>query len=1257
MHAYAWLLCVIAIGTVPGCFSVYSNSLELESVTTFANCNNASAIDPVTQAQVCLGDNKPITVIQYFVLPDQNDQGGGSGMEFYTYPQPFTNMPVNQQNGAPTDNPCQQASATTNCTYFQTPGTNDTGAITMTVKVSSVVRKYKVKQILDKKTVPYSYLNYAATVPKCDPEFCYNDCRTNDFNNCNPSTSSNTKTSFYACCAIQDDYLPDICGYTDLDIHHQGDIFSATNELYSYNGQGCGASDADLLYNYGQPLTYSNEAPYDNTGACRACSDKYGYLGKTVANRNAKSQQGRGCPVDSKGNVVLYARQEFPYPTTMPDLCPVPLSHGGGYPATTGDRESGANADGYAAEPYYYWCQASCVGTASYSSKYLEYKDSGKVKWYLYQDYCDVDTFPIFDGENLVSHLSVGGEGQDMYAQYMRAYDCGIDIDQCPQLQFAANVIDEGGFPCCNTTYDDTGTLINTCGETATSGLPNADLNDSCGGIAYEQVGNAISYLTAACNAKDSGELICGDDCVDSKDYSRNVGWTCPGSKYDHISPGVVSDLWQNAVSSEEVLITCDTSPCQSTSAPDASLSVAKCSAECSADPFIRYTNEPGKTCKGDKCVTGIESLTSQKAIVGLGGPACQVYQVIPQPILDVTIEVTFTDPAGNFNTSTLSTDGTAPAFGTTYLDDVAFTTRINQVYSVGSTGPDIPGYFVVCGMNSAVQSPSGDDEEPCVAPKGPYNPYDPPGQPATDDDIIVEKPSLASGYCASTDSDTQFRGIFPGSDPHTNPWPQLIRKMVQSRTLSKDYIQFQGYNEDFSDEAYACAVPSPRYYGVLNCGKPVFYYYVPEERKGSYGLTCSTLGVQNNFADNPTNARTMCLQDQNSCTPGYGLPKFTSGNAPFLQSPCQELGNMVKQFRELYDTTNDQSLNVCDGKIPQAWNMPGFRYLKETDQYVPPGGGQAEEVVGVPNTWFHEGYIYQQLVATEQQQIRFDMSTYTDTFFGGSFLTYANGIIVLDPANTTVCVATVGSQPGILVVGVENTNLQSGGTYSLKVYCVNPQDDSNLTANSQGGEAVIQPDGSGVLLMQVPAGATQYVNWGISATGYVPPATPNNDTLPDDDSVGLPTCVVSLYTGALAEPTFLISTTTINCNLLALNIIQNQKSTDLLTSIETEYTCGQYSLVVLPFCWLGNLGPVESSEIVLIFVLAGLACALLGYFGLRQVRSQEKLEAVVTQFTLDEHEAELAKERRQAVATESLVQRTLKKQNVESVPTAKKES
>jgi hypothetical protein len=623
-----------------------------------------------------------------------------------------------------------------------------------------------------------------------------------------------------------------------------------------------------------------------------------------------------------------------------------------------------------------------------------------------------------------------------------------------------------------------------------------------------------------------------------------------------------------------------------------------------------------------------MESNTAQKAIVNLGGPTCQVYQVIPQPILDVSIEITFTAPDNSTATTLLSTDGTEPAFGQATLDGVVFSTRINKVDTIGSAGPQIAGYLVVCGMDSFIPK----TVDACLnLQKQQYNPYDPA---EGDPDISMQKPE-DDPFCTDYGGDVrQFRGVFPDNAPQKNPWPQLINKMVEARTQSGDPPPTGTY----TDEGFACAVPSQRYYGVLNCGKPVSYYYVPEERKSSYGLDCTQIGVQNKYAFDQPSARRMCLQDDNSCTPGYGLPKFTASNAPFYRSPCQEIGDMVKTFHNLY--AEDGSLNVCEHTIPSAWNMPGFTYLKDTDQYVPPGKA-AQNVVGVPNTWLHEGYLYQQMSTSEQQSVRFDMSTYTDTYFGGNIITYSGGILVLEQGNTTVCVANVGSQPGILVVGVENTNTQSGGTYVMQLSCTNPQNNNPLDVNTTGGEAVIQPDGSGTQLVQVAAGDTRYITWGISANGYIP--QPSNDTdddpSTDPDSIGLPTCTVTLYSGPIAQPNYEISDLTINCNLLALNIIQNNRQTSLLTSIETSYNCGDYSLVVLPFCWLTNMGPIRTSEILLIFVLIGIASALLGYLGLQALRANMELEVESGKLTEALHQNELTKEKRQAL----LVQETVK--------------
>lgn len=1207
LFAAVWLTLRVVVTPVSGATQDYSNSANVESVTTFYDCSATSnALIPTDQkGNVCNKDNPgdPITVIRFVARPGENDVAADRAMEFFTFPQPFANMPVNQQNGDPPNNPCAQANAFSNCSAF-TDGDDKTGPIAVQVTVSNVVRKYYLKPVLGMLTVPYSYVNYDAKVPRiANGGFCENGCDTQSDASCNIGSDGNTDTSFYASCQVQNDFEPHGCTKNK----QSGSIYSQANSLYDY-GDNCGTWDSSIVSNFGGSYG-SYESGSDD---CRSCSKVYTkWLKANVANWGNyntteavdDAQHAAGCPSDS-GKPDYMPLTEQAYPRMMPDICPVAVSHSAAYPVTEGARNSMAhgNPDAYEMEPYYYWCQSMCIGTRSYTPKTVEVANEADITSTcgptVGQFNGGASGYQAADGKNyrLSERGTAGTRIQDHMYHFQEAYECALRGDSCPTLVWASSM-DGQGLPCCNsTTTDPYGDNTNTCGN----GLAP---ENKCGGMAAEQVRNAASYFTAACDATESGELAqCGTTCTNDLTIAANdLSWKCPGWPYDYIRPKVVTDpLTDN---------------------DDIGIATAKCSGECQADPYIRWSESGDKQCKlsDTSCVTSLQSITSQKASIGMAGASCRVYQVVPEPIVDVSMVVTITAPDGSITTTELTTDGIGPSQTTVSVQGVKFTTRINEIFVAGGAGPQIPGYIVACGLDEPPQ-----DSTTCESPQlnggfagiGPYNPYD-PDVGADDKDISVKKPEEDTNFCKSGAAGGIMRGIFPTYDetgvndiasPTKNPWPQLVRKMIQDRTASGANTAGEekyGATATFTDEGLACHAPTPRYLGVLNCGKPAYWYYVAPERKTSYGTGFGQVGIQNSFPLTEAGRRLMCLQEDNSATPGYGIPKFTASNAAFFRTPCQELGDLIRSTTVKYDS--DGKPLLCDsGAVPVGLQIPGFNYVEGDYSTDKPAYSK------VPNTWMHGKFLYQEMTSSEQQGIKFDMSLYTDTYFGGNLQTYAPGSLSEDTDATNICVAVANSQVGTLSVIVTNPSQNAGGTYSVTAVCVNSATGAALAPSSvaTGGSMVAVAGSATVTGIDLAAGKSTTVTWDIYASGNAPPPppppTPGTTPTPTptptpgdtDGDIGLfPNCVVTLNHGGGDNAE--LDVLKIACSVYALQILANDKVTVIEDAIIFHETCRDWALIVRPFCFIGNEGPYFTFMVIFLlvisFVLMAWVSVLLG--------------------------------------------------------------
>lgn len=1252
----------------------FSNSLELESVTTFDTCEDAfpGGVSNDTFANLaCSGNNtKAMTAIRYIVAPGENDVAAGRSLVFYSYPPPFGTQPINQDvagDGAPPNNPCSYANSGTNCSSFV--GTNTTyGPITLEVRASSAVRKYFLRPILESERVPYTYTDHNLKVPRCGSTAskqtwptCDNNCDSVG-GECPPFNQGNIRLSGLACCRYLDDYSVLPC----KDGQYPGSIYTPSQAYSQFTGT-CGDQDSYLLLADGNTDVDPDGDGLPDPGACRACHASYGITTRPEACQAAGNNEpvSNKCPLPGAPCHINVATDSGITPVFHPTLCPVGVGHVGNYPATTSDLHSGryGATDAYSLEPYYYWCQSQCVGLGSYTSKdvYGAHQTQGN---------CAIGAFALQeDGSGGLRQdtelANVGGEKQNNYNQYLNAYLCSMDYDWCPERQFAHSV-DGAGLPCCNSTFitdpeskGTPGTFQSTCAD------PDKDQKDvesqgNCGGIAAEQVQNAAAYLTAVCDATDSGESLCGHDCQSNYDTNApyppsgtnpplqqrappgyntpfNHGWQCPGWPYDHLRPAINIDQH---------------------------IHMAKCSAECETDPYIRWqidTNENDCTKSAD-CTTVLEQVTSERAIVSMGPGSCRVYEVVPEPILDIVIQIVVTGADGTTYPSVLSTAQGGASIATVNVNGATFTHRINQDFVRGGAGPQIPGLIVVCGTDADAQndpktlcctSPTTSDvgggPASCSQSES-YNPYDPDD---TDNaDISVPKPTAPSSstadndFCQTGQHIGGIRSVFPGGTlfggelvtgeiPQINPWPQLIRKMMQARELNT-YTRhiFDGettafVDEDISAEAQACHVPSHRYLGVLNCGKAVSWYYVPEERKEGYGLDCGKVGVQNYYPTYEAGRRTMCMQGDGSCTPGYGKPKFTSGGTPFYRTPCQEIGDMVKTTAAAVDEHGNAV--PCTGQTPAAFDMPGFHYLNSDERQT---ASSTAAVMNVPNTWVHglQGsmFLYQQITTEEQQDILLDVQTYTDTFFGDSVQTYTDGILVPGPQNLTICLATLNEQPGIFEVGVVNTNAAHGGSYLVTAVCFDDATSTGLAATTPNAtEGTPEFITGQAIQADVGPGGTKYVSWDITVVGAVPSPTPTPET-----NIGVPSCTATLYHngGDYAK----LATLNVNCNAIVASTLTPSRLTSLDETIVKVASCKGYQF----FCWLSRQGPIETGMIVILVVLVGFFGIIFFACQLRLVRVTAKSRTDMTALTHEVRQLEAAREKGQA----SLVLRGISK-------------
>lgn len=1235
----------------------FSNTLELESVTTFYQCTDAfpEGFNDPFAVQACVAPDHALTAIRYLVQPGEDDTAGGVAMAFYTYPPPFAVQPINSDtNGAPPDNPCAFTDATTNCSAFLATG-NSSGPITLSTRASHVAHKYYLKEILNGNRVPYTYTEHNLLVPRVDSEAdtCWNQCDVEESHpSCDPTIENNRGYSFLAGCSTIDDYYSSECWGSEVtdkkDRWRPGSIFTSSQQYSQFMGGYCGPQDNYLLLKDDKAGTGTRDHPDAAAAAvsppeeCRACTAIYG----KQTRGEAPQTNGNEANVQLGDCTLMYRYQDGDTsitPLLHPTLCPMGVGHYSNYPGTTSDLHTHAAGatDAYSLEPYYYWCQSQCVGDGSYTDKNV-------LK--LQQDTttaCEIGSFDFGDEDGSLSEfITAGGEDQWNYVQYINAYLCSFDYDTCPEVNFAHSV-DEYHLPCCNSTFIEPnsssvgGFYASKCAPPQDSVLDDdIPSSPSCGGIAAEQVRDASAYLTAACDASDSGEAYCpgcASDYYIGHNRDGNVvyrgsdgqapvqytnGWQCPGWSYDHLRPGV---------SIEKQMI------------------LAKCSTECQTDEFVRWQiDHTDNQCTGndkDNCYAYVEEVTSERAIVEMGYGGCRAYEVIPEPILDMAVEIILTAPDGTEYPAILSNTDEAASIKTVEVvidsatnETVKFTHRLNQAFIRGGAGPNINGYILICNTDLGVLSPDDvcckqeNTQSPSCSSQGTYNPYNPADVNDEDSDIMVDDPR-SDGFCTSGEHSGSIRGVFPygyESDalsegimlPQMNPWQQLVRKMVQSRQQNANAGVHEISGEQPTNEMYACHVPSQRYLGVLNCGKPVYWFYVSEERKTSISTECGGVGIQNSYPFDDEGMRTMCLQGELSCTPGYGEPRFTNDGAPFYRTPCQELGDMVKTVMGVVDPETGQPTPCsANPKIPSALNMPGFEYLKDEDAQG------SSTVVLIPNTWIHGDagsiFLYQQVPTAQQQNVQMDVETYTDTYYGGNIQTYTDGILVPSASdNNTICFATANSQPGIFEVDVVNTNTIHGGQYLVSLSCTNTVNGQGLNGDPTPSP-VFSPTDTGDILVDVGPGDSVPVSWEVTASGFVPNTTDTDDLA--SEGIGIPSCTATLYHGGgdFAK----LYELKINCLAIAATLATPTRYTTLDETIQKFANCHYYQF----FCWLSRQGPIEAGMVVVLALTLGVFGIILCYCQTRITLATADDYTAMKEMQKEIGGLEMAREKRQA--------------------------
>jgi hypothetical protein len=638
---------------------------------------------------------------------------------------------------------------------------------------------------------------------------------------------------------------------------------------------------------------------------------------------------------------------------------------------------STVTADLASLEDYYFWCYGNNVGSLSNNNIYVN--------------------------ASLESSTNAG-QYFDMIKEYDTAYKCTLAASEsvedlsagCRPYRNVNKIVTEQGEICY---------LVDEKPKPGDN--PNTTV---CSNSRMEQITAAVSFLTASCDADDSAENMSPSNFDDVGGFYE---YTCPGSQWGHITPQVSHpDIYDG-------------------------IWFARCSAGCSDKNTVVHSSvKPSDTKKNPDDYT-VQTVMREKASIELGPVTCDVYRIDSRPRAIMTVEIIISSPDGTTLTQSLSTDGFS--FDTGKIGDVEFSSRINRIDPGGPMGTTLDGLIVICGTNDA------QDVSMCGGLSAPQAPY-----------YIDDQAECTTPYGGA------IRGVFPRADPNipggilpgiptTNPWPDLIKKMAEDfqaecgQDCLKNAPDFgPGFTGDPTSGDYttfkrkSCATPTPTYLSVLNCGRRVSWYYVDEINTQNYGSECGRLGFRNLNAKTTGGAKFMCQQGDFTCTPGFGTPRYgTSAASTRVKSPCQEQGILTRYNQETI------TFEGCKGdKENRPLNLPpGWTWADPVD--TTPGGHDKDDLVdgvdynvgNVPNMWIDGTYLYRQPASNEASSMNLEIEIYTNTFFGGSYITYAPGEI--DTVYTLYCDATIDiAKTGIAEVVVCNTSPDSGGTYNTLTTC-----------------------------------------------------------------------------------------------------------------------------------------------------------------------------------------------------------------------------
>ena len=818
-------------------------------------------------------------------------------------------------------------------------------------------------------------------------------------------------------------------GYLD---HNPSILYCMPNHGPEGDKQNCdmGAAeyisyDDKLLLNPFLQNIFTNPDP---SASCRGSDNDI--LGNYVWYSNSKSEDfvTPGCFACSISDNSQYYDKGY---TTIPHFCPFPLAHPPTVPihadtsmkGIDGDTRTSTpiTADAASLEDWFFWCYGLVIG--------------------YYSDLTTSDETYID-----ISKGTTTGQYVDMISEYDTAYKCTLTEE-----------VNDNCIPYYNVAQisNDTRCYL---GEDEAA----ADVTE-CSSSVLNQVTSAISFLTASCDAHQTGEDR--SPATYSSEGADPYGFTCPGDQWPHVRPNVAQ--------------------------PTEGLNFARCSAGCSDKSTVTHTDVPIRENQQSPKHYAVQSVMKEKGTVELGPTSCKVYRIQNSPRAQMDVSVLISAPDGQSVTQQLSTTGFS--FATSSLEGANFSTRIVRIDTTGGISQTLDGFIVICGTDDPVSSSNGQggrDVSQCAG-------LDDPAYNITDQDEC----SVSQGF---------LRGVFPeaGPDgttlpgnPNKNPWPDLIRAMRSDFESSCNAnAQPNGKNDCLHDQStyktvseYAdaqersCAVPTPKYLSKLNCGRRVSWYYVDPINVPNYGSGCGQLGFRNAHAATPGGAQFMCQQGDFTCTPGFGTPRYgTSAASTQAQSPCQEQGTLTNfQLDTLFDVGSE---GCASQDVERPLNLPpGWAYGQAAD--FTPGGfdptnGDGEDplLVGVPNMWVDGLYLYKQPSSSESAGITLEVEVYTNTFFGGEYMSFTGGTI--NQTDPEYCAATVGiADSGSTAVLFCNSNQDFGGTYSAKTECGIPE--TILLETPPNQQVTISVDNEVVTFVMGP-GDCSFQSWTFSVQGPV---------------------------------------------------------------------------------------------------------------------------------------------------------------------------